>query len=182
METIKWGFDPLHSELEFKIRHLMISHVSGSFKSFKIDLETRGDDFETAKVRAVIDIASIDTRNEQRDNHLRNSDFFEADTYPQMIFESTEVVKVSEHEYTLHGNLQLKGVTRPVILEVVYSGIIRDPFGSRRGGFTVSGKIRRSDFGLSYNAVLETGGVALGEEVKISAELQFIREAAAVPA
>ena len=176
MSTTKWVLDPSHSELGFKIRHLMISHVSGSFQQFQVDLETQDDDFSTAQIRATAQIASIHTNNEQRDHHLRNSDFFEAESYPQLSFQSTKVEKLSDDTFTVYGELTMKGISKPVNLTVEYSGVTKDPWGGVRAGYTISGKINRSDWGITFNGVLETGGVALGEEVKVNSEIQLVKQ------
>ncbi len=161
MATTKWALDPTHSEIGFKIRHLMISNVSGNFNKFNVDVETKGTDFENAKVTASIDTASINTNNHQRDEHLRNADFFEVESHPSILFQSTRVEKVGEENFKLHGNLTIKDTTKPVVLDVEYSGTAKDAWGNFKAGFTLSGKINRKDFGINYNAVLETGGMAL---------------------
>ena len=175
MKTQKWQFDPLHSELRFKIRHLMISNVSGSFKQFNVDMETLGEDITSAKIRVMADIESINTGNEQRDAHLRNGDFFDATTHPQLEFNSTSIEQTDDENYILNGDLTMKGVTRPAKLALEYSGLTKDPWGNQRAGFVVTGKINRSEWGISFNNVLETGGVALSDEVRITAEVQMIK-------
>jgi polyisoprenoid-binding protein YceI len=182
MATTNWSFDPTHSELGFKIKHLMITNVSGSFKNFQVNMQTEGDDFTTAQIVAKADMHSINTNNEQRDAHLRNTDFFEADTYPELVFQSTRIEKVDEETFYLHGDLTLKGITKPVTLTVEHSGLTKDPWGGERTGFVVSGKIKRSEWGINFNGVLETGGVMLGEEVKIHSEIQLVKATTAVAA
>ena len=182
MATTKWVLDPTHSELSFKIRHLMITNVSGGFTRFSAEAESEGEDFSTARIQAKVDMTSINTNNLQRDEHLRNSDFFEVETHPEMTFESTAVKKLDDETYTVLGNLTLKGITRPVTLQVEYSGVTKDPWGGERAGFTVTGKINRTEWGVNFNAILETGGVALSEEVKIHGELQLVKQAVAVAA
>lgn len=182
MATTKWILDPTHSELGFKIKHLMISNVSGLFKRFQAEAKTEGDDFSTAKINVTVDMDSISTNNEQRDLHLRNSDFFEAEKHPELKFSSTKMEETDSNTFVLHGDLTLKGITKPVKLDVEYSGVSRDPWGGERAGFSLTGKIRRSDWGVNFNSVLETGGVALGEEVKISAEIQMVKQPVGVPA
>jgi polyisoprenoid-binding protein YceI len=176
MATTKWALDPTHSEIGFKIRHLMISNVSGNFNKFNIEVETKGTDFENANVFATIDTGSINTNNQQRDEHLRNADFFEVEKHPNIAFKSTRVEKLNEENYKLHGNLTIKNTTRPVVLDVEYSGTAKDSWGNFKAGFTLSGKINRKDFGISYNAPLETGGLVLGEEIKVHGELQLVRQ------
>jgi polyisoprenoid-binding protein YceI len=182
MTTTKWVIDPAHSEIGFKIRHLMITHVSGNFKAFNVELETGGEDFTTAKIQARIQAASINTNNLQRDEHLRSSDFFEAENYPEILFTSTKVEKDGDATFLLHGNLTLKGITRPLQLNVEYSGVTKDPWGGQRAGFVLSGKINRSEWGVTFNTVLETGGVALSDEVKINGEVQLVKQVASVAA
>lgn len=177
MESTKWTLDPTHSELGFKIKHLMISNVSGAFTKFNVETETKGDhDFATADVTATVDVASINTNNNQRDEHLRNADFFSTDVHPNITFKSTKIEKVDNENYNLYGNLTIKETTQPVKLAVEYSGLAKDPWGNVKAGFTINGKINRKDFGISYNAALETGGVMLGEEVKINGEIQLVKQ------
>jgi polyisoprenoid-binding protein YceI len=178
MAHTKWSLDPTHSTLGFKVKHLMITNVSGSFKNFNVAVETDGKDFSTAAIRLKAEISSIDTNNAQRDGHLRSSDFFEAEKFPEMIFESTKVEKVDEENYHVFGNLTMKGVTKPVLLNVEYSGLTKDPWGGERAGFVISGKINRTDWGINFNAVLETGNLMLAEEVKINSEIQLVKQAA----
>ena len=176
MTNTKWVLDPTHSELGFKIRHLMISNVTGKFKEFDASAETEGDDFSTAKLKAEVKVSSIDTNNQDRDAHLRNADFFEAETYPDMHFESTEVEKVDDDTFNIHGNLTIKDTTKPVKLISEYNGIVKDPYGNTKAGFSLSGKINRKEWGINYNAALETGGVMLGEELKIQGEVQLVKQ------
>jgi polyisoprenoid-binding protein YceI len=176
MEKIKWLLDPMHSELQFKIKHLMISNVSGALKSFQAEVETEEEDFSTAEINLTAQMDSISTNNEQRDAHLRNSDFFEVDKYPELKFKSTKVEKIDADTFALHGELTLKGVTKPVKLNVEFNGTTKDPWGGERAGFVVTGKINRADWGVNFNSALETGGVLLGEEVKINSELEFVKQ------
>jgi polyisoprenoid-binding protein YceI len=182
MAKIKWILDPTHSEIGFKIKHLMISNVSGSFKNFAAEVETEDADFSTAQINLSVDMTSISTNNEQRDAHLRNSDFFEVETYPELAFHSTKVEKTGDDTFAVYGELTLKGVTKPIKLSVEYNGVTKDPWGNERAGFVVSGKINRSEFGVTFNGVLETGGLMLGEEVKVQAEVQLVKQAASVAA
>ncbi len=167
MATTKWILDSTHSELGFKIKHLMITNVSGAFKNFSAEVNTEDEDFSIATINLSAAIASITTNNEQRDAHLLAADFFEADQYPSLTFRSTKIEKKDSDTFKLVGDLTLKGITKPVTLNVEYSGVTKDPWGGERAGFVVSGKINRSEYGLNFNAALETGGVVLGEEVKI---------------
>ena len=182
MATTKWVLDPTHSELGFKIKHLMISNVSGSLKSFEAAIETQGEDFTTAQISLSAEMASVSTNNDQRDAHLRNSDFFEVEKYPELKFTSTKLEKIDSDTFALFGDLTLKGVTRPVKLNVEFNGVAKDPWGGERAGFVVTGKINRSDFGINFNAALETGGVVLSEEVRIFSEIQVVKQAVSVAA
>ena len=182
MVNTKWALDPTHSELGFKIKHLMITNISGTFTEYEADVQTEDEDFSTAKIKARIKTASINTNNLQRDEHLRNSDFFEVEKYPEIIFESTRIEKKNEETFHLHGSLTIKGITKPVKLNVEYNGVTKDPWGGQRAGFIISGKINRSEFDVTFNAVLETGGVALSDEVKIHSEIQLVKQAASIAA
>lgn len=174
MATTKWVLDPTHSELQFKVKHLMITTVTGSFNEFSAELTTESDDFEHAVISFKAGVASVDTGNKDRDGHLISGDFFNAEEFPSISFESTSFKKDGS-DYKLTGDLTLKGVTKPVTLDVEFGGTAQDPWGNTKAGFTLSGKINRTDFGLTYNAALETGGVMLGEDVKILGELQFAK-------
>ena len=180
METTKWLLDPAHSELTFKIKHLMISNVSGAFKNFTAKVETEGADFSKANINLTADMNSISTNNEQRDAHLRSSDFFEVEKFPQLKFTSTRIEQTDDESFSLYGNLTLKGVTKPVKLNMEFNGIVKDLQGQEKAGFLVSGKINRSDWGINLNVALEAGGLMLGEDVRIQSEVQFIRQEANV--
>lgn len=175
MSTTKWAIDPAHSELEFKVRHLMITNVTGSFKSFSSEVETLADEFDTAKVVFTGKVDSIFTGNEQRDGHLKSPDFFDAEKYPEFVFQSTGLKKKGS-DFELEGNLTLHGVTNAVKLNVETGGIVKDPYGQVKAGFSVSGKINRKDFGLNWSAVTEAGGVVVSDEVKIHAEVQYVKQ------
>jgi polyisoprenoid-binding protein YceI len=176
METTKWGLDPMHSEISFKIKHMMISNVTGGFTKFNVDVVTEGNDFSKAKINFSADVNSITTHNEQRDGHLKSPDFFDAAKFPNVKFESTSMTKKSDDEFTLNGNLTIKDVTKPVSLHVNFGGIAKDPYGNTKAGFTIEGKINRKDFGLTWNAALETGGVMVSEELKIHSEIQLAKQ------
>jgi len=176
MSATKWVLDDTHSELGFKIKHLMISNVSGAFTKFNVQTETTAEDFGDAKVEATVDVTSINTNNSQRDEHLRNADFFEAETHPNLIFKSTKIEKLDSDSFNLYGYLTIKEITKPVKLAVEYNGIAKDPWGNIKAGFTINGKINRKDFGITYNAAMETGGVMLGEEVKINGDIQLVKQ------
>ena len=173
----KWNLDPAHSQIGFKVKHMMITNVSGSFEKFDVQVETENKDFATAKIQFTADIDSITTANKDRDNHLKSGDFFDAATYPQLKFISTKVEKKDDESFVLSGNLTIRDVTKPVKLDVEFGGIGKDPWGNEKAGFTITGKINRTDFKQNWNAALETDGVLVGEEVKIQAELQLIKQA-----
>jgi polyisoprenoid-binding protein YceI len=173
---VQWALDASHSEIRFKIKHLMISNVTGRFDKFSGLVETEEDDFESAKILFTADIGSISTNNEQRDAHLKNSDFFDAESHPQLNFESTMLKKTSDDEYKLFGMLTIRGISKTVVLKVEAGGVTKDPWGNTRAGFSVTGKIDRKDFGVSFGAVTETGGLLLDNEVKIYADVQFVKQ------
>ena len=171
----KWNLDPTHSEIGFKVKHMMITNVSGSFGKFDVNVETEDNDFSTAGIDFTADLDSISTGNADRDNHLKSADFFDASKYPSLKFVSAKMEKKDEGNFILHGDLTVREITKPVTLNVEFGGIAKDPWGNEKAGFTITGKINRTDFNLSWNAALETGGVLVGEEVKLYAELQLIR-------
>jgi polyisoprenoid-binding protein YceI len=177
-ETItktKWNLDTTHSEAGFKVKHMMIANVSGSFGRFDVQAQTEGNDFGTAQVTFTADVDSITTGNADRDNHLKSADFFDASQLPKLKFVSTRLEKKDNDNYLLYGNLTMHGVTKPVQLNVEAGGIGKDPWGNEKAGFAVSGKINRTDFNLNWNAALETGGVLVSEEVRLHAEIQLIK-------
>lgn len=175
-----WVLDPTHSELTFKVKHLMITNVKGEFRKFEAAID--GEDFTKAKITVTIDVSSIDTNNADRDGHLKSPDFFDAPQFPSITFEGTSFTKKDEENYVLKGNLTLKGVTKEVSLDVEFGGANKDPWGNEKAGFSVSGKINRDEFNLNWNAALESGGVLVSHEVKIHAELQFVKQAVAATA
>ena len=176
MATTQWSLDPTHSELQFKVKHLMITTVTGSLKSFEATLTSAGDDFTDADISFKGDINSLDTGNTDRDTHLKSADFFDAEKFATIEFKSNAVEKDGD-DYIVNGDLTIKGETKPAKLTAEFGGIATDPWGNTKAGFTLSGKINRSDFGLTWNAALETGGVMVSEEVKILGELQFVKQA-----
>jgi polyisoprenoid-binding protein YceI len=176
MESTLWVLDPTHSELQFKIKHLMISTVTGQFNQFKGTVKTYGDDFTTAKVHFEAEINSISTNNQQRDEHLKAGDFFNAEEYPNLVFQGERMEKTGEDEYKLYGTITIRDVSKKVVLDVELGGITKDPWGNVRTGFSITGKINRQDYGISFGAVSETGGLLLGDEVKINANVQFVKQ------
>jgi len=177
MATTKWALDPTHSELQFKVKHLMISTVTGQFNQFTGKAETDETDFSTAKIDFTAEVDSISTNNEQRDAHLKNSDFFDATNHPHLTFKSDKLEKISDDQFKLHGTLTMRGTPKKISLDVEIGGVTIDPWGNTRAGFTVTGKINRQDFGVSFGAVTDTGGILLADEVRIIANVQFVKEA-----
>jgi polyisoprenoid-binding protein YceI len=176
MSQTKWAIDATHSEIQFKVKHMMITNVTGHFGSFNATIETEGDDFTTAKVHFSADINSITTNNEQRDAHLKTGDFFDAENHPQITFESNKLEKLDEENFKMTGILSMRGQSHPVTLDVEFGGTTQDPWGNTRVGFAVNGKINRKDYGVSFSMVSETGGILLSEEVKLIASAQFVKQ------
>lgn len=175
MATTKWAIDPTHSEIGFKVKHMMFTNVSGKFDNYEGTIETEENDFSTAKISFSADINSIDTKNNDRDNHLKSGDFFDAEKYPKLTFEGKSFNKINENNYELIGNLNIKGTSKEVKLPVEFSGLMQDPWGNTKVGLNIEGKINRKDWGLNWNATLETGGVLVGEEVKLTIGLQLAK-------
>lgn len=172
-----WNIDPSHSLIEFSVRHMMISRVKGRFGSFKGQITGDPADWTSAKVEVSVDVASIDTRTEDRDNHLRSADFFDVARFPEMRFVSREIKKTGEGKYAVEGDLTIRDVTCPVTLDVTFEGSGKDPWGGERVAFSATGRINRKDFGLTWNAPLEAGGVLVGEEVDIVIEVEAVKAA-----
>lgn len=170
----KWILDASHSELNFKVRHLMITNVKGVFRKFTAEME--GPDFTTSKIHATFDAASISTNDDQRDGHLKAADFFDVENHKQITFEGKSFIKLNDEHYKLKGLLTIKGISNEVLLDVEFGGINKDPWGNEKAGFSLNGKINRQDWGLNWNAALETGGVLVSDEVQINAELQFVKQ------
>ena len=172
----KWVSDPTHSEIIFKVKHLMITNVKGEFRDFDATILADGNDFSNAKVQVAIKADSIFTNNDDRDTHLKSGDFFDVEQYPELLFEGTSFEKLDEENYRLKGLLTINDVAKEVSLDVEFGGLVKDPYGNEKAGFSVSGKINRTDWGLNWNAALEAGGVLVSEEVRIDAEVQFVKE------
>lgn len=170
-----WTLDPSHSELLFKVKHLMITNVKGEFRKLNASIDMVGNDLSTAKARVIINAASVFTNDDNRDKHLQGADFFDVEHHPEITFEST-LFTGSSSNCNLTGNLTIKGVTKPVNLKVDFGGMNKDPWGHEKMGFSLTGTINRKDWGLNWNAALETGGVLVSDEVRISAEVQFVRQ------
>ncbi|NIF07006.1 polyisoprenoid-binding protein [Chryseobacterium sp. Tr-659] len=167
----KWILDPTHSEITFKVKHMMISNVKGSFRTFNAEIDSEDDFFANAKTTATIQTDSVFTNNTDRDNHLKSAEFFNAEAHPIITFESQAL------NNSIVGNLTINGITNPVTLDVDFGGINVDPWGNTKAGFSFEGKISRKDFGLNWNASLEAGGVMVSDDVKIAGELQFVKQA-----
>ena len=179
METqtaTKWSIDPMHSEVQFKVKHLVISTVSGFFKSFEGTVESENDNFEHAKINFSIDIDSIDTKQTQRDEHLKSAEFFDAAKYPHIKFHSTSFTKTGDDEYELKGDLTIKDVTKPVTLQVEYGGSADDFYGNTKAGFEITGKINRKEFGLTWDGVTEAGAIVVGEDIKLTINAQLLKQ------
>ncbi len=171
----KWNVDPSHSEIGFKVKHMMFTNVSGKFDQYEGTFLTDGDNFDKAEITFSADVSSINTGNADRDNHLRSADFFDAENYPKLTFKSSSVVRKNDNEYEISGDLSLHGVTKFVRLDAEFGGLMTDPWGNSKAAWSLNGKINRKDFGLNWNAALETGGVLVSEEVRLNIEIQLIK-------
>ena len=179
METTvntKWIVDPTHSEVHFKVKHLVISTVTGTFKVFGGELITDSETFENAEISFSLDANSVDTNQEQRDEHLKGADFFNSAEYPKISFKSTAFTKDGD-DYQLHGDLTVRDVTKPVKLDVEFGGSATDFYGNEKAGFEVTGKINRKDFGLTWDGITEAGAIVVGEDIKLHASVQFAKQA-----
>jgi len=169
----KWVVDPIHSEIVFKVKHLMITNVKGEFRNFFVEVDN--EDFIKSKIKVTIDATSISTNDSKRDGHLRSADFLDVENHKDILFEGTSFVQLNDKKYLLKGMLTIKGISNEISLDVEFGGINKDPWGNEKVGFSISGKIKRKDWGLNWNAALETGGVLISDEVRISAEVQFAK-------
>ncbi|MFS0823348.1 YceI family protein [Bacillus sp. 1P02SD] len=172
MANTKWAVDASHSSIDFSVKHMMIAKVKGSFENFEATIEADPADLTTANIEFNIDLTSINTKNEDRDNHLRSADFFDVENHPSMTFKSTSIVKTDDGEYDVTGDLTIRGTTKSETFQVVFEGAGKDPWGNEKAGFSATGSLNRSDYGLVWNAALETGGVLVGDQVKISIEIE----------
>lgn len=172
MTKTKWAVDPAHSSVDFSIKHMMIANVKGSFKQFDATIDADPTDLTTATIQFSVDLASVDTRNEDRDNHLRSGDFFDVENNPKMTFTATNITRKDEDEYEVTGDLNLHGVTKQETFAVTFEGQGLDPWGNQKVGFSAVGAIKRSEYNLTWNAALETGGVLVGDKVKIDIQIQ----------
>ncbi len=169
----KWKIDPVHSEINFKVKHLVVSTVRGHFNNFEASIEADKDDFSDAKIKFEAETKSINTQNEQRDAHLKSADFFDAEKHPKMTFTSTSIKKISDYELQVKGNLTIRGITKEITLDVIYNGMVAGFGGMEVAGFEIRGKLNRFDYGLQWNALTEAGGIVVGNEVKIEILTEF---------
>jgi polyisoprenoid-binding protein YceI len=176
MSTTKWIVDPTHSEVQFKIKHLVISTVTGAFNSFSGEVNSPDENFENATIEFALDVNSIDTNQTMRDDHLKSAEFFDVEKFPAITFKSSSFKKVKGDDYQLSGTLTIKDVAKEVVLDAEFGGSAKDFYGNTKSGFEVTGKINRKEFGLTYNAVTETGGIALGDDIKLIANIQLAQQ------
>ena len=169
-----WSLDSAHSEIEFKVKHMMISTVKGQFNTFNVNVQNDTDQLENAKIDVEIQTSSINTNNEQRDQHLKSGDFFDVTNHPTITFVSTAINKTDDDEYKITGDLTIRSITKPITLDVEFGGLSKDPWGNQKAGYTVTGKINRTEFDLNWNAALETGGIMVSNDVKFQADIQFV--------
>ncbi|MEP7143767.1 MAG: YceI family protein [Ferruginibacter sp.] len=177
MATKTWVIDPSHSEVQFKIKHLMITNVTGSFNIFQASVETEDEDFMKAKISFYADINSISTGNEQRDGHLKSAEFFDGATYPKLKFVATKFESVdNDGSYEMYGDLTIKNITKNIKLDVEFGGVVQDAYGNIKAGFSINGKINRKDFELTWSAITESGGIVVSDDVRITCEIQLIEQ------
>ncbi len=176
MGKTKWVVDPAHSSVNFAIRHMMVSRVRGTFHTYSAVIEGDPAHLTTANIAFTVDLDSVDTRNKDRDAHLRSSDFFEIEKFPQMKFLANNIVQTAENQYNMIGEFSLHGITRTETFTVTFEGIAKDPSGVEKAGFHAAGTILRSDYGLTFNTPLETGGVLIGDDVQISLDIQASKQ------
>ncbi|TQS75751.1 YceI family protein [Ornithinibacillus gellani] len=172
MSKVKWTVDAGHSMLEFSVKHMMISRVKGVFNDFEANILADPQDLTDAEIEFTVDLGSIDTRKKDRDDHLRSADFFDVENHPQMNFKATDIQKTSENEYDVTGDMTIRGTTKPVTFNMTFEGQHKDPWGNEVAGFSGHGKLNRKEFGLTWNATLETGGVLVGEDININIEIE----------
>ena len=176
MATTKWAIDPTHSEIGFKVKHMMFTNVSGKFETYDATITTEGDNFENAGVEFSADIDSINTGNADRDKHLKSADFFDGENNPKLTFRSSSFTKKDGDDYELAGDLTLNGQSKFVKLPVEFGGLMKDPWGNTKAALNITGKINRKDWGLNWNSALEAGGVLVSDEVRLNIELQLIKQ------
>jgi polyisoprenoid-binding protein YceI len=175
---VKWRIDPSHSHIGFKVKHLMVTNVRGEFKEYSGIIYSAGEDFGGAEIELSISTVSVSTGDANRDTHLKSPDFFDIENFKEIVFKGKSLEKINLNDYVLHGDLTIKGVTKKIHIDVEFNGTAKDSWGGKRAGFVINGKISRKDFGLSWNAVLETGGVVVGDEISINCEIQLVQQPA----
>lgn len=182
MSTQKWTIDPAHTNIHFKAKHLMITTVTGTFGSFQGEVSSEEEDFSKGSFRFTAHVASISTGNEERDGHLKSDDFFNAEVYPTLSFESKEIKNVDGNEFEIHGEMTIRDVSKPVVLQVEVGGVAKDPWGNVKAGFSFKGKLNRKDFGLKFHVVNEAGNLLVSDEIKMEGEVQLSAVETAVEA
>ncbi len=173
--TNNWTIDPAHSKVQFSVRHMVISEVTGEFKSFRMNLENANDKLESGRIEFTIDASTIDTGIADRDNHLKSADFFDVEKFPEIKFRSTEIKKVDDENYKMIGALTIKDVTKPVELDVNFGGQVSDPWGNLRAGYKIQGSLNRFDYNLNWNNLIEAGGAVVGKTVKINSDIEIVK-------
>lgn len=177
MATKKWTLDKAHSQIQFKVKHLMITTITGEFSSFETTVETEDEDFMTARITFSADTASVSTGNPDRDKHIKSSDFFDVGNYPKLKFIATRYQKLDDKgNYKLFGDLTIRDVTKTIELDVEFAGVVKDPWGTNKAGVIITGRVNRKDFGLKWNVITEAGSLLVGEEVRINCEIQLTEE------
>lgn len=171
-----WTLDPAHSRIQFSAKHMVIATVRGHFNKYEVKVRTKGEDFETAEIEVIIDPMSIDTGIADRDNHLRSDDFFNAEKFGEIRFISDTVKKTDDENYKIYGDLTIRDITRPIELDVELGGVVIDPWGNTRAGFTLTGSIDRFEYGLKWNALIETGGAVVGKSIKLNADVEIVKQ------
>ncbi|MBS1921139.1 MAG: YceI family protein [Bacteroidetes bacterium] len=174
MATKKWTIDKAHSQIQFKVKHLMITTITGGFEKYNAEVETEDNDFMTAKISFTADTASVTTGNPERDKHIMSIDFFNVEKYPTMKFVATRYQKLDQNgNYKLFGDLTIRDITKSIVVDAEFAGVVKDPKGNNKAGFVITGSVNRKDFGLKWNVITEAGSLLVGEEVRIDCEIQL---------
>lgn len=175
-QTTTWSVDPTHSNVQFVARHMIISNVTGHFTDYTATVKTKGESIEGAEAEFEAKLDSISTGQPDRDNHLKSADFFDAANHPTIKFKTTSIEKAGADNYKVHGDLTMRGVTKPVTLEAEFTGKVNDPWGNERMAFEIRGSINRFDYGLQWNSLLETGGAVVGPNIKLKVDMEFVKQ------
>jgi polyisoprenoid-binding protein YceI len=176
MSTTKWVIDPSHSEISFKVKHLVVTTLTGNFTAFEGSAETSKDDFSDAVINFSADVNSINTGNADRDGHLKSDDFFNAESFPKLTFKSTSFSKTGDDTFKLTGDITIRDITKSITLDVEFGGTAVDPWGNNKAGFELNGKLKRSEFNLKWNALTEAGGAVVSDEVKLNLNVQLVKQ------